>query len=188
VSKLYEQILDLENKARVSAERSPPLSIAWPPQALQEQQLYTVSMVFAHLLRIDEKKRTAYGRYLQSLGMLAKNDIFGQFEQAITIGLYEAPRTAMTSYGDWDGNAATFEAAAEKCITNFPVEGETNAHLQETLRFCDALANEKNVNSQVSLNDVAKIKVYCDIYFIKKANEWMTEERKKEKEKNSGIG
>jgi hypothetical protein len=180
VSKFYEQILDIESKARVFVERTPKLEIAWPPQALKEQQLSTVSMVLAHLIHLDAKRISAYARYFQSLGMVAKNDIFGQLEHTIVVGFYEALRSAMTSYGDWDGDAATFEAAAEKCLANSLTDAQLRGHLGETLHLCSELANERAANPKVTLDEVAKMKIYCDVYFVKKASEWMEEQKKKE--------
>jgi len=180
VSKFYEQILDIESKARVFVERTPKLEIAWPPQALKEQQLSMVSMVLAHLIHLDAKQLSAYARYFQSLGMVAKNDIFGQLEHIIVVGFYEALRSAMSSYGDWDGDAATFEAAAEKCYANSLADTQLRGHLGEMLRLCSGLVNERVANPKITLDEVAKMKICCDIYFLKKASEWMEREKKKD--------
>jgi hypothetical protein len=180
VSKFYEQILDLESKARVFVERSPELVIKWPGQALKEAQLSTTSLVLAHLMQIDQPKWAAYTRYFQALGMLAKSDIFVQLEHTIVVGFYEALRAAMSAYEDWDGDAATFEAAAEKCLTNSLMDAHLRGHLGGTLHLCSELANERAANPKITLDEVAKMKIYCDIYFVKKASEWMEEQKKKE--------
>jgi len=182
VSRFYEQILDLESRAKVFVERSPELVIAWPHQALKEAQLSTISLVLAHLVHIDDKDQAAaYSRYFQALGMLAKNDIFGQIEHAIVIGFYEALRSAMTAYHDWDGDAATFEAAAEGCITSSLTEGRMHGDLREILRLGGELANQRTANPSITLNEVAKMKVYCDVYFVKKAHEWMADQQRRDR-------
>lgn len=180
VSRFYEQILDLEGKARVTVERSPELVIAWPHQALKEAQLSTVSLVLAHLIHTDKDQGAAYSRYSQALGMLAKNDIFGQFEHAIVIGFYEALRSAMTAYHDWDGDAATFESAAEGFIANSLSEVRLGDDLREILRLCGELADQRTANRKITLSEVAKMKVYCDVYFVKKGREWMAQQKQRE--------
>lgn len=181
VSKFYEQILDLESKARVTVERSPQLVIAWPHQALKEAQLSTISLVLAHLIHIDQDKWAAYARYFQALGMLAKNDIFGQLEHTIVIGFYEALRSGMAAYRDWDGENATFEAAAESFIASSLLNSQLGGDLRETLRLCAELANQRTANPKITLDEVAKMKVYCDVYFVKKASQQMAEQARKEK-------
>ena len=181
VSRYYEQILDLENKARVFIERSPELVIKWPNQALKEAQLSTISLVLAHLMRIDQPKWAAYSKYLQALGMLAKNDIFGQLEHTIVVGFYDALRAAMIAYGDWDGNTATLEAAAERNIAGALSDGQLGGDLQRTLSLCAQLSNQRVADPKITLDEVAKIKVYCDLYLVKKASAQMAEMARNDK-------
>jgi hypothetical protein len=112
--------------------------------------------------------------------MLAKNDIFGQLEHTIVVGFYEALRSAMTAYGDWDGDVATFEGAAQNCITSSISEAQLGADLEATLRLCSDLANQRVADPKVTLKEVAKMKVYCDVYFVRKATDWMAQEKRRD--------
>jgi hypothetical protein len=64
---------------------------------------------FAHA---DEKQFEAIHRYFRTLGLLAKNDIFYQFEPTIVIEFISAFRDAMRAGGDWDVRQAAVAAAA----------------------------------------------------------------------------
>jgi hypothetical protein len=54
----------------------------------------------------------AIHRYFRTLGLLAKNDIFYQFEPTIVIGFISAFRDAMRAGGDWDVRQEVVAAAA----------------------------------------------------------------------------
>src|SRR4029077_3181060 len=97
-------------------ERNPRLVVSWGHLALNAPQLSNVFAVFAHLAHITTDQRQAYDRYLRALSLLAKNDIFSQFEATIMVEFYEAFRADLAGYGDWDGVPSTFETPAEKIL------------------------------------------------------------------------
>jgi len=112
VAKYYEELFDLENQASLVIERNPPLRLQpMKREALKKPQLMNAGLVFVHLVSASENQHIAYSRYNRGLSLLAKNDIFGQFEANALVEFYEAFRSALSAYGDWDGNPETFTTA-----------------------------------------------------------------------------
>lgn len=184
VSKFYEQIVDLENKATILLERNPPLVISWGHQALKEPQLRSVASMFAHLVHIDQHQRQAYDRYFRALGLAAKNDMFGQFEQTLISEFFEAFRLALVAYGDWDGVPATFDIAVERVFTEQREASDLGAHMKEILRLADEVSTgtkEMPSAKVVTLDDVFKMKTYCDLFFFTRARRENEKELAKEK-------
>ena len=187
VSRYYETITDLENNARVLLDRSPQLVVSWGPQSLKDPQLSHVAVVFAHLVHIGEAQERAYDRYFRALGLLAKNDIFGQFEHAIMAEFFESLREGLTAYGDWNGNSAEFEMAVGRVFTEMQAGSEFVAHLQEMVRLADEV-RERKATKPVTLEEVVKMKVFCDWYFLTRARDEIHRRTKaKSNEENTAV-
>ena len=54
----------------------------------------------------DDPQRDAYSRYFRALGVMAKNDIFFQFEHHLVDEFISSFEMALRAYGDWMGTAA----------------------------------------------------------------------------------
>ena len=52
-----------------------------------------------------------YNRHFGMLGIMAKNDIFFQFEVNLVVGFMERFDMALRIYEDWDGKSETYEAS-----------------------------------------------------------------------------
>ncbi len=122
VSKYYEEIVDIESKANLVVDRNPPLSVSWGHQALKDPDLNNVGLVLAHLARVTPEQKQAYDQYFRALGLVAKSDLFCQFEPTILVQFYEALRAGLKAYGDWDGAPETFEAATERLWAELAAE------------------------------------------------------------------
>jgi hypothetical protein len=92
VSRYDEGIFDIENASPIVIDRNPPLAPTWVRQALKETQLVNAGLVFVHMIQLTPDQSNAYNRYGRALALLAKNDIFGQFEPNILVEFYEALR------------------------------------------------------------------------------------------------
>src|SRR6266481_382927 len=169
VSKFYEEILDLENNAAVSLDRNPPLVVALNNQALKESELSNVSLVFVHLAQVNAAQRLAYDKYFRAIGLLAKNDIFGQFEHMVMVEFYEAFRLGLLGYGDLDAETANLASAAEKLFDETRVGSEFIVELVNTLSLAGELKNDKQPKQPITLDEVAKMKAFCNVYFILRA-------------------
>jgi len=98
-------------------ERTPSLTVNWGGQVLRERELINTATVMTHLWNLDDKSRTPYSHYLRSMTLLAKNDIFQQFENNCMEELYLALREGLQVYRDWDGTGS-FEDALQRCLSD----------------------------------------------------------------------
>jgi hypothetical protein len=172
VAKYDEEILDLENNARVLLERNPPLKPPWVRHALKENQLQNATLVFAHLIRQSPDQAKAYIRYNRGLALLGKNDIFGQFEAVALTEFCEAFRAGLIAYHDWDGSPATFAAVTEAVIKELFVNSnseEIAKDLAKVIDIASALDVSKPISQAVSLEEVFKLKACCDLYLLTRA-------------------
>jgi hypothetical protein len=106
--------MDLENKAKMALDRVPALKVSWGNQALRSEDLTQVSIVFSHIASVREESRFAvYNRYFKALALMAKNDIFFQFEGNLLGEFHLVLKEALAAYGDWDGEGETYDAAVD---------------------------------------------------------------------------
>jgi AbiV family abortive infection protein len=169
VSRYYEELTDLESQASLLVERNPRLVISWGNLALKEPVLSSVGLIFAHVSRLDQSQREAYGRYYRALSLLAKNDIFLQFERNVIVEFYEAFRSGILSYADWDGSPHTFDGAVDRVFREMMGDSEISTHQKEILHLAGELASGKPSTKQVTLEEVGKMKINCDVYFTIRA-------------------
>lgn len=180
VSKYYEKILDLETKAEIVLERNPPLVVNWQIRALKEPDLTNVSVVLSSLLHAQsQQQQEPYKRYFQALSILAKNDIFAQFEVNILVEFYESFRAGLAAYGEWNGVAETFEAAAEKAFQETRFESEFVDEVKRMLQLARDVNTKKASTVPISLDDAIKMKTFCDAYFLIRARRDIQEKASK---------
>jgi AbiV family abortive infection protein len=162
-SRYYSKIVDLENNAELIVERVPGLQISWGNQVLGDRELQNVGMVMGHMIYALKTHQVAFAHYFSGLSMIAKNDLFGQCELSILRAFYEAFRSAFVAYGDWDGNAETFNDGVDTLILNvLQNSGDLPTALRESLRLA---GNQETTPQSVTLDDAVKMKIFCDIYF-----------------------
>jgi AbiV family abortive infection protein len=171
VSKYYEEIVDIENNASILLERSPQLLISWGHLALKESQLSNVGSVLAHLIGRTPTQMHPYDRYFRALGLLAKNDIFGQFECMVMIEFYEAFKAGLIAYGDWDGTLSTFEESSAKVSREMKADSQLFSDMKEILQLAAEVVNHRKLNSTVTLKEVITMKICCDLYFLNRASQ-----------------
>jgi hypothetical protein len=97
--------------------------------------------------------------YLTGLSMLAKNDVHFRIETNALQEFYRALREAMRFYGDWDGVVAF--STRVHCYFRIH-ESEYDGILSLAERSCTA----QQAVSEVSLSEVAGMKVICDGYLM----------------------
>jgi hypothetical protein len=67
-------------------ERVPPLKVSWGHLRLTGEDLNQIGLVFAHMSMLKEECQIApYMRYFATLALLAKSDIFCQFEPTLLV-------------------------------------------------------------------------------------------------------
>jgi AbiV family abortive infection protein len=178
VARYYEELFDLENRAPLVAERDPPLRLPIKREALKNRQLLNAGLVFVHLTSASANHQAAYGRYNRGLSLLAKNDIFGQFEANALVEFYEAFRAGLNAYGDWNGDPETFSAAVEAVLQGFWTKSEIAVDVAALVENAASISSQKRSAKPVTLDDVLKMKACCDLYFFFSARRVVAERAK----------
>jgi AbiV family abortive infection protein len=194
VAKYYDECFDIENRVPFVAERNPTLRLPVQPRPLTAQDLMRAGAILGFIMRAPVQHQLAFSRYYQALALLARNDIFAQFELNIALEFLEALKLGLKAFSDWDGQPGTFDDATEILLDNWSKPDERE-HLKEVMRFFTQVVAEQKVERPITLDDTLKLKCLCDVYFTRRINEevadWMTKNRPVAKdtaaEENSGI-
>jgi AbiV family abortive infection protein len=174
VSSFFEKIHDLEHDADIEIRRTPELRVSWGHLALKAPDLNSVGVIIPWIARSNQKQFEAFQRYFRGLALMAKNDIFFQFEPNIVTEFIGAFKDAMRSNGDWDGKPETFGAAIDAFFQ--PVSAEFVQTMKEHLAFADQIEAKKRSPRPVTLEDVGKAKIIFDAYMKLKANTYAQEQ------------
>jgi hypothetical protein len=170
VSSYAYNVMDLENKAKMGMERTPALKVSWGNQALTSENLTQVSIVFSYIASLrDEAQFAPYRRYWKTLALMAKNDIFFQFEGNLLGEFHLVLSEAMASDGDWDGNEDNYLAAVEKMMDGFKAGADFVKEIHDLIGVAKMTMKGENKTRPITLDDVLKLKAACDLYLIMKA-------------------
>ena len=152
VSSYAYNVMDLENKAKMALERAPALKVSWGNQALTSENLTQVSIVFSHIASLrDEAQFAPYRRYWKTLALMAKNDIFFQFEGNLLGEFHLVLSEAMASYRDWDGNEENYLAAVEKMMQGFKAESDFVKAIHDLIGVAKMTMKGENKNKAYNL-------------------------------------
>jgi hypothetical protein len=176
VSRFDDGIKDLDTNTEVTIERSPALMIGRPRQALKAEEIErSLNVVYGLVMRARDEKLAVYHRYFGALGLMAKNDIFGQFEHNVVREMVECLKMALKAYGDWDGD----EAKLASVVETFAAGTKNHAGLVEVAREALKIAAEVNaqhLSRTITLEDAVKSKMLFDAYISIKAREFYRQE------------
>ena len=175
-SRFYDSIRDLESDHNVIVERVPELRISWGHMALKEDDLLRqMPMVYGYIAHASEDEQKFYHRYFGMLGMMAKNDLFFQFERNLVVGFMECFEMALVTYKDWDGKPDTYDDAVTAVFSRFADSAEFMGMLRECANAAVQIKTQAYTRP-ITLDDVAKSKVIFDIYIRLKAAAYMQEQ------------
>ena len=175
-SRFYDSMTDLENDHNVIIERVPELKISWGHMALKEDDLLRqMPVVFGFVAKASEPEQAFYHRYFGMLAMMAKNDIFFQFEHNLVVGFMECFELALIHYKDWDGNPASYDESVAAVFTRFTDSAEFMGMLKE-VATASTQVRMQTYTRPITLEDVARAKVIFDIYIRLKAAAYMQEQ------------
>jgi hypothetical protein len=149
------------------------LRFSWGHLALKAPDLNNVAVVLPWIVRSSQEQIEPFQRYFKSLALMAKNDIFFQFEPNIVVEFIGAFREAMRSNGDWDGNQVTLDAAIAVLF------GSLSSEFVQTVNEQVMLASQieaKRPARPVTLEDAGKAKIIFDAYMRLKANAYALEQ------------
>jgi len=168
-SRYHESITDLETNMEVILDRVPELKIVWPQQALKQDVLgQNLGMIFSFVIHDLDKHMAVYHRYFGVLGLMAKNDLFFQFEHHLVHDFMECLKMAMQSYGDWDGNPQTFENAHTAMVPEKEGRDEFVAMVLDLERIAGEV-DHHNLTQPVTLEHAIRAKLAFDTYIHIKA-------------------
>jgi AbiV family abortive infection protein len=176
ISRYFEKVRDIEHESDVLLDRVPMLKIEWPRKALKAPDLNNVSIVYSFIAQANQQQFESTHRYFRTLGLIAKNDIFYQFEPNIFTEFMSALKDAMQAYSDWDGKPETAEASITGFFDAAPASPEFTEMVRDFLRIVDHMMANKIAPRAITLDDVAKAKVVFDAYIKVKAQRWYMDE------------
>ena len=176
ISRYFEKIRDVEHDSEVEIDRVPMLKVGWPQQALKAADLNNVTIVLAFLAKSKQKQFESTHRYFQNLALLAKNDIFFQFESTLFIEFIFSLKDAMLAYGDWDGKPETVEASIVGFYDTTTSSLEFAAVVKDFLQIADHMIANKMAPRVLTLEDVIGAKMVFDVYIRVKAQRAYMEE------------
>lgn len=172
--KYYETITDLEadKKERtgfnVTLRRR--LTINWDEAGLKldEDEMKGVSIVLGFLFKHHIVLKEYQRHYELGLALFSKTDIHLRMETNAFIEIFHAMKASMTALGDWDGNSDFLSAV----LANFK-DLDGLSCLQKTIELGMKAESTGAAMPEITLTEVMAMKLYCDIYLILKANEYM---------------
>jgi AbiV family abortive infection protein len=176
VSRYFEKIRDIEHDSEIVIERAPMLKIVWPNQALKAADLNNAAIVLSFIAKANQQQFESTHRYFRTLGLMAKNDIFYQFEPNIFTEFMSALKDAMQAYGDWDGKSETAEASVTGFFDCVPVSPEFTEMVRDFLHILDQMVANRMAPRAITLDDAVRAKMVFDTYIKVKAQRWCTSE------------
>jgi AbiV family abortive infection protein len=181
ISKFYEEITDLETKAMVAPERNPRLKLDWGKgRVLNDEELSNCAIAFMYIARLRDARWIALGHYIRGLALLAKSDLFLQFEPNMLDEFYLALQLSLKANGDWNGTDEFGEIAGKILVPLFV----SNPGISPVLEL-GAAVHLGNANTPVTLSEVGMMKIFCDAYLFRKAEEQLIRSQQKEKKVES---
>jgi hypothetical protein len=168
-SRFHDSITDLENNTQVLIDRVPELKIVWPRQALKDDVLQqNLPVIFGFVARARDQHVGIYHKYFGALALMAKNDMFFQFEHHLVANFIECLEMAMKGYGDWDGDELTFESVVRDFVPN--KEGADDfLKMVVDLRRIAGDVKRQSLKEPVTLEHAISAKLAFDTYIHVKA-------------------
>jgi AbiV family abortive infection protein len=163
LSTFYESLVDKENQMTGMIGRTPELKLGWPPAVLDEAILDQVISVFAMMPQPYEPSQIseAVGHYLAGIALLAKTDVFLQFEAQSYGAFLSAAKAALRLYRDDLGTE--FPADISALLSFLTVdEAFKKKHSDLTAGY-----EARTVTpGSITLSEVAEMKRICEALFM----------------------
>jgi AbiV family abortive infection protein len=180
-SRFHDSISDLETNMEVLIDRVPELKIVWPQQALKQDVLgQNLGLIFSFIVQDMDKHLPVYHRYFGVLGLMAKNDLFFQFEHHLVHDFMGCLKMAMKSYGDWDGDPAAFESAHKVLVPEKEGRDEFVAMVVDLDRIAGEV-DRHDLTQPVTLEHAIRAKLAFDTYIHIKARAFFAEQFEKDR-------
>lgn len=163
VSRYYESLVDLDENAEVRLDRSPVLKLNWGNKVLTEKDLANTSLCFAAIPTSNGYEMEPFNYYIGGLTFLGINDIHWQCEANAFINFYKSLKSAMKLYGEYQS-----ETDFLACFKGYfrDMTSSVADDIQELYELGEALANGAQQDKTITLEEVGKIKIFSDAYFL----------------------
>jgi AbiV family abortive infection protein len=174
IEKFYDEITDLEldktGNTKLHMVIGKRLTLAWDDarMVLDENEMQRVMVVYTFLMRESMQLKGFLEIYAFALTVFSKIDIHFRLEPNAFNEFFKALKAAMIAFGDWDGKS-DLKAAI---LNQFKILGdfkELDAIIQTGIDFDPSRGNPPNI----TLTEIAAMKLYCDVYIQLKAKEYM---------------
>jgi hypothetical protein len=170
VSTFYEEMVDLDTKARLGVGYRSPVMKNWKRTTLKTPQLYVAGMIMTYLMRwATQDQSLAYSRYMHGIALLSKNDVFGDFTGQAFVDFAYTYRMALKSYGDWDGVPENFERAAFSILNKLWDKPGIITEFKALMDAADALEKKQAPSRPINLEHALELKAFCDAYLVSRA-------------------
>jgi hypothetical protein len=161
-----DRIIDLENDMRLKFENPQELKIEWKREALKAENVFTIKLVFAYLVRIrNQKEEEPLNTYLTGLSLFGKCDCHLNFIANAFESFFKTLKSAMSINGDRAEHESLYEAASRYLGESITDSDALKRHLE----IGQIIEDTKQGIPELQMNDVASIKSYCDAYFLLRA-------------------
>jgi AbiV family abortive infection protein len=177
-SRYYREIEDLETKRKLAVERSPALAVDWKGGPLDRQDGHRIQVVLGFLAALQPEKRPAVYRYMEGLSLLAKNDLFRQFEPNIFGLFYDAMKQGHRDFGGWDQGEDYRGVWTRQVGELFKGDPEQEAYFAAG----EALLRQEEPVIPITLEQVAVMKILVDGFLTKQAQSWANERARLERD------
>lgn len=163
----YESMLDLENDAQLAISRQPALRIGWGDLSITFDDLARTVLVFRVLTKQNNSRwAKALQHYNVGLALMAKSDIYLQFEPNAFMEFWSALKAAMISAGDWNGQGS-FSDAFGLFLINLKPENTSNWH-KDVIQIGENVQSGNASPKAITLTEVGEMKIIFDIYLWNK--------------------
>lgn len=163
LSTFYESLVDKENQMTGVIGRTPELKLGWPPAVLDEAILDQAINAFAMMPQPYDPPESseALNHYMAGIALLAKTDVFLQFEAQSYGAFLSAAKAALRLYRDDLGQDFPIDILALLSSLNVD-DGFKKKHSDLITRY-DA---RTLAPGSITLSEVAEMKRICESLFM----------------------
>jgi AbiV family abortive infection protein len=163
LSTFYESLVDKENQMTGKIGRSPELKLGWAPAVLDEALLDRVINAFAMMPQPYDPRENgeALSHYMTGVALLAKTDVFLQFELQSYAAFVRAVKAALILYREEFG--PELPADLNELLGKLPMDDPFRKKHSGLIAQYEAQAVSQGA---ITLSEVGEMKQFCDHLFM----------------------
>jgi AbiV family abortive infection protein len=163
LSTFFESLVDKENQMAGIIGRTPELKLGWPPSVLDEEILDRAITAFAMMPQPYEPPEAseALNHYMTGVGLIAKTDVFLQFEVQAYGAFLSSAKAALRLYREDLGEQ--FPSDLPALISTLNIDDAFKKKHSDLLVHYE---NRTITIGLITLSEVAELKRVCDSLFM----------------------